>query len=348
MRLGPSFALVALLLTGCATPYTSGKSSLTGGFYDDRLEHNKYEVTFAANGYTSSERATDLAIMRACELALLDGYNYVIMFDADASMNEDTVYTGYGATSSLKPVTQLIAVGVLREPTQFSSYYPAAETFEKLAIKNEIKANDGSVRVPESGEYTSHPEVISFESRVDGTLPPGNDVDIKVFRGRTELERTGFPLARFTYIENPTLDLEEFVSAARNQVAELGGNAIVIEDRAEVLHARLNGYEEEFPDSVGFVADAYYFPAGDLGVIWDPADLVLGKYVVRKAPITDTDDGLLIGDRVIEVDGIDIGNSAELAMASVGWQPGDSVTVLLIRNGREQTLNTKLLPGSVE
>ncbi|MEM1438406.1 MAG: PDZ domain-containing protein [Pseudomonadota bacterium] len=344
MRLSLVAGLAVIMLSGCATPYGSGSSSLTGGYYDEQLEHNTFKVTFSANGYTSSERASDLAIMRACELALSKGFNYVVVFDAESSMNEDVVYTGYGVSSSYKPVTQLVAVGLLREPTQYSNYYDAAATFAELATKNEITAKGGVALEPEIGEFAPNTEIIQFEKMMDVTLVPDSGTDMAVIRGRKELDRTGFPLARFTFIENPMMTIDEFVEISREQVTAIGGNALVIEDRLDVIHARLNGYEEDFPKTVGFVADVYYLPAVRLGVTWDSADLVLGKYVVRRAPDTESE-GLLIGDRVLQIGGIAIDDFGALAKASSDWQPGDNVPVLLIRSGREQTIDVELQPA---
>jgi len=62
------------LLLGCATPY--GRVGLTGGFSDTQLQRNVFSVSFRGNGYTSTDRAMDFALLRCAELTINNGFNY--------------------------------------------------------------------------------------------------------------------------------------------------------------------------------------------------------------------------------------------------------------------------------
>lgn len=88
----------ASLLYGCAaTPYQSLDDSLRHdeGFSERQLEPNSYEVSFRGNSRTSSERASDFALLRASELCLLNGYAYFVV-----ASTENTTMTAMSAPES--------------------------------------------------------------------------------------------------------------------------------------------------------------------------------------------------------------------------------------------------------
>ena len=61
-----SVLFVAILLSGCATPYQS--TGLAGGYEDVDLGGGRYKVTFVGNGYTSDGKAIEFARKRSDEL----------------------------------------------------------------------------------------------------------------------------------------------------------------------------------------------------------------------------------------------------------------------------------------
>jgi len=68
-------AVVAILgLCGCATSYQ--QTGITGGFSETKLAPDTVRVTFTGNGYTSDERATDFALLRAAQLCSESGYTH--------------------------------------------------------------------------------------------------------------------------------------------------------------------------------------------------------------------------------------------------------------------------------
>ncbi|NNP70926.1 hypothetical protein [Acinetobacter sp. Ac_5812] len=58
--------LSVFLLTACATGYKN--SGFGGGFEDTELSPGYFRITFKGNGVTSSERVSDLALLRASDL----------------------------------------------------------------------------------------------------------------------------------------------------------------------------------------------------------------------------------------------------------------------------------------
>lgn len=70
---------LCLALAGCATTYQP--QSLTGGFDEVQLDTNVFRVTFKGNGFTSSERAEDLALLRSADLALKHGFTHFVIVE---------------------------------------------------------------------------------------------------------------------------------------------------------------------------------------------------------------------------------------------------------------------------
>ncbi len=79
MRKINSFFVALLILTGCASPYQP--IGFGGGFSETQLSENIFQINFRGNGYTSSERAGDFAMLRSAELTLENGYKYFVLAD---------------------------------------------------------------------------------------------------------------------------------------------------------------------------------------------------------------------------------------------------------------------------
>jgi hypothetical protein len=82
----------SLLLTACATSYQPYSFIGGGGYKDVQLAENVFKVTVEANGYTSSARASELALLRSADLALEHGFRYFII-GATADHSYSTSYT---------------------------------------------------------------------------------------------------------------------------------------------------------------------------------------------------------------------------------------------------------------
>lgn len=73
------YAVLAALLVagGCATAYQP--KSFTGGYSEVRLNAETVEISVAGNGYTSTERARNIALLRAADLTLESGFKRFIV-----------------------------------------------------------------------------------------------------------------------------------------------------------------------------------------------------------------------------------------------------------------------------
>lgn len=83
--------VLCLLFFSCATTYQ--REGIMGGYTDAQIGENIFRVTFRGNGYTSPERAADLALLRCADLALEHGFHYFVVIDAAAYLKQDPYTT---------------------------------------------------------------------------------------------------------------------------------------------------------------------------------------------------------------------------------------------------------------
>ena len=72
-------AAAALALSACATatPYQpAGFQGQRGGYAEQRLESNRYRVSFAGNSVTTREQVEMGLLLRSAELTVQDGYDW--------------------------------------------------------------------------------------------------------------------------------------------------------------------------------------------------------------------------------------------------------------------------------
>ena len=69
--------LVAVAVTGCATRYQP--DSFNGGYTDVQLNATTFRISVEGNGYTSTDRAQKIALLRAADLTLQSGGTHFIV-----------------------------------------------------------------------------------------------------------------------------------------------------------------------------------------------------------------------------------------------------------------------------
>lgn len=88
-----------ILLAGCATPYKS--DGLLGGFSETQLSPNVWRVNFHGNGYTRSERASDMALLRSADITLENGFTHFALADSGESSKTSAYTTPIVANTSI-------------------------------------------------------------------------------------------------------------------------------------------------------------------------------------------------------------------------------------------------------
>ena len=100
--------LVALVIgAGCATPYRPVKGGT--GFSDSQVAADKFVVSFQGNGQTTSEQASDYALLRSAQVTLKHGFNYFAVVDitntssARPYIERQQFYSDYPPNMGLPP-----------------------------------------------------------------------------------------------------------------------------------------------------------------------------------------------------------------------------------------------------
>jgi predicted RNA-binding Zn-ribbon protein involved in translation (DUF1610 family) len=93
-----------MFLAGCATPYQP--CGLTGGYSETQLDENVFQVSFHGNGFTSQERASDLCLLRAAEIAKQHGFAYFIIVEKYNRVEQSAYTTPTTTTTNVNIATQ--------------------------------------------------------------------------------------------------------------------------------------------------------------------------------------------------------------------------------------------------
>ncbi len=85
--------LSVLLLAACATstPYVEAGDGSTFGFSEQRIEDDRYRISFRGNSLTDRETVENYLLFRAAEVTLEAGYDYFIVTEDETERS--TTYT---------------------------------------------------------------------------------------------------------------------------------------------------------------------------------------------------------------------------------------------------------------
>lgn len=332
-----------LFSSGCPTGYESG-ADWGFGYDHKKIRNNVYAIHYIGNAFTPFERARDFSRLRAAEIALEHGYNYFLPIEAIEREQGDRVYTPYGPRSSNFPVSGIIVLCFREEPIHLEDYYEAGETFDELVIKYELKKNNQFLE-PKTGLFTAEPNEIEFEIIPAMKAEPIPAEQVRIIFGVRDFYHDGFRMGRYADIENPMSSFTDFVEYVRPIAAEHGANAVLIEDQWREIRDNQFYFREIDSELVGFVADLYVLPPVCLGVFWEPGDLSNGKHVIRK--FTDNsrgpEAGLKIGDRILEINDVDMLDENGLMALFRQWSSGDIADVSVVRDGQEISIEVPLI-----
>ncbi len=81
-------------LAACATSTPYGPANGGYGFSEQRIEDNRYRITFRGNSSTSRETVENFLLYRAAELTLGQGFDYFVMIESDTETK-----TSYSSTT---------------------------------------------------------------------------------------------------------------------------------------------------------------------------------------------------------------------------------------------------------
>ncbi len=89
---------LAVSLAACetATPYQPlvKGASASGGFTDQRIEPDRFRVTFSGNTFTARKTVEDYLLYRSAELTLAQGYDWFETVDRHTDRSTESYYDG--------------------------------------------------------------------------------------------------------------------------------------------------------------------------------------------------------------------------------------------------------------
>lgn len=126
--------ITALALSACETvnPYHPATSARGSGYSDQRLEQNRYRLTFKGDSTTRRADVEDFLLYRAAELTLASGYDYFMLGDraTDAHRQIETYPTfgprfgpGFGPNFGYGPYSPYFGWSYYAPRWGWRSYY---------------------------------------------------------------------------------------------------------------------------------------------------------------------------------------------------------------------------------
>ena len=117
--------ICCVLVASCATSSKPFSYFFEGGYREVQLAENVFKITVEANGYTSSEQARDLALIRSADVTTQHGFKYFVI-GAPSDNSYSSSYptptttnnvTGHGNTISGTTQTYDVQTFIFRFPT---------------------------------------------------------------------------------------------------------------------------------------------------------------------------------------------------------------------------------------
>jgi len=94
MRVSAAIALGLLAACATPTPYKAATSPYDDGYTTQRIESNRFRISFKGNSLTSRQTVDTYMLYRASEVALENGFDYFVIVNKDVDKN--TAYEHYG------------------------------------------------------------------------------------------------------------------------------------------------------------------------------------------------------------------------------------------------------------
>jgi hypothetical protein len=121
------FAAIGILALGaCATGYQP--EGFSGGFSEVPVAADAYQISVKGNGYTSSAKVNEMALLRAAELAKTNGYNHFVILNLDQYERQSSYTTAgtsttntYGSATAYGSGNYATATG---SATSYTTYNP--------------------------------------------------------------------------------------------------------------------------------------------------------------------------------------------------------------------------------
>ena len=131
---------LVVFVSGCATPYQ--KVDFGGGYSETQLSENAFNVRFQGNGFTSSQRVSDLALLRCAELCLEHGFGFFVItekqfFDSEGMVMPMSDQGDSMTTRKFRTTNRIVCYK--RKPIDVSNVYRAESISQSIRLMYDIE-----------------------------------------------------------------------------------------------------------------------------------------------------------------------------------------------------------------
>lgn len=199
-------------------------------------------------------------------------------------------------------------------------------------VEVEVRRGAKKLKFPVMASFNNRG--LAFQKLRDDTrdFPATNASQVTVVEG-TDLTCTYIPIAEYLDYENPFGTIEEFKAIAIQAAVEHGANLVhILRTRSE--SSRYFGGNGK--NQVGFICGLLYAPPGTLGLAYETGSGYEKRRVIRRFLNNSAQpSGLLIGDNVLALNGIDVLSEPAISREIAKLKEGDAVEVTAARGGKE-------------
>lgn len=176
----------AVLIGGCATAYQP--KSFTGGFSETDLGPTSFKIGFSGNGFTSPERASDFALLRAADKSIEAGCNYFSVINeaeggstssfttSTATFGRHSIWGNSITTPIFKPNSTLLVQCFSNQAagtSLFDAHFIAHSIRNKYHLPESTSRGADSGTVVPSSEQTT-PNTSAVSASPANSVPPTN------------------------------------------------------------------------------------------------------------------------------------------------------------------------------
>lgn len=331
-----------VLLTACTTPFRSPGES--GPPLATQLERNVFAVHLPKPGRVSNPKTAELRLLRCADVTLAYGFQYFVVMQ-DAHQPAATMLEGHaietvrpesmglsftGSEAGLSPAATLIAC-FRKQPPGFPEAHNAEAVFDRLSRRYGVQGR------PEARANPLDASPLQFKLNSGFLLLSRTEPEQIVFLEPNSAQRT-IAIGVLKDWENPCATMEEFKNKAALAAAILGGQAVQIQSDNGATRP---GSSDSFSAMLLLVPRACLGLENEVGQ-WPRTELVVRGFDKESlAP----DAGLRIGDRIIELNGVDVLQEKRFVEAWLSWSVGQSVVVTFVRDGTEMSLQATTIPN---
>ncbi|MCH2155551.1 MAG: hypothetical protein MK080_06070 [Opitutales bacterium] len=329
----------SLILSGCQTTYSEFSVWSGEGYRDQIIEHNVLAVSSRGNANAPRGQLSDFVMLRAAEIAIDRGYAYMAILGSEGLEGVDREDVG-GDTSFQwggKGATAIFALLHNPHPV-FENEFQVDELAATLIQRWELGVSPSSSRFD--------PSTVELKAQLFpgmNELPEKDTTDVIVYTDPTGAGFEAIPIGIVSDFENPFLSDADLADALRPLAAQHGADAAVVNFPPYGPEAII-----EAP-ALTMKASLVLIPKAAFGIQWEPGELALSKYEIRRLAEYSraAEAGLLVGDRVVQIENVDMLDTLAFHNLWLSLEPDQVVTMVVTRGGKEIKLEVPVTANLV-